>query len=92
MKVGTFPFVVFKGLTHLGTEPAQLQGQVELHGVKKSYAVTVTVEPELDGTLRAKGSFDVSLDAHGIDRPSLLFVKIDDACRIEVDLLLRGSK
>jgi hypothetical protein len=38
------------------------------------------------------GSFDASLDAHGIERPSLLFAKVDDACRIEVDLLLRGPK
>jgi polyisoprenoid-binding protein YceI len=92
MNVGSFPYVVFKGLTRAETGTVQMQGQVELHGVKKPYAVTLAVESQPDGTLHVKGGFDVSLDAHGIDRPSLLFVKIDDSCHIDVDLVLRAGK
>jgi hypothetical protein len=41
--------------------------------------------------VRVKGAFDVSLDAHGVERPSLLLVPIEDACRVDVDLLLRRA-
>lgn len=94
-----FPFVVFKGIARLdpgvvaaaqdATLEARMEGEIELHGVKKPAVVPLTIRltpPE--GTARARGSFEVSLDAFGIERPSLLFVKIDDACRIEVDLAL----
>jgi polyisoprenoid-binding protein YceI len=95
-----FPFVVFKGRSQLPTGvlpasagvetlPLRLEGELELHGVKRPLAVEVTLSLRPDGTARAAGSFDVSLDAHRIERPSLLFVKIEDACRIDVDLALR---
>jgi polyisoprenoid-binding protein YceI len=104
---GRFPFVVLKGVGRLdGTAlearagaagqgdsvPVRLAAQVELHGVTRPIEVPITVELSPDGTARARGSFEVILDAFGIDRPSLLFVKIDDACRIEVDLRLREAK
>ena len=98
MNVGSFPYVIFKGLMKLpagGALPqgaAEMQGQVDFHGVKKPYTVPLTFEPQPDGSVRVKGTFDVSLDAHNVERPSLLFVKIEDACRIEVDLLLRPEK
>jgi polyisoprenoid-binding protein YceI len=92
LDVGRFPMVVFKGLAHVGGAPVQLQGQVELHGVKKAYPVSMEVTPQPDGTLRVKGAFDVSLKAHEIEPPSLLFIEIDDACHVEVDLLLRAAK
>ncbi len=98
MNVGTFPLATFKGLARLESggalpeKPIALQGQVELHGVKKPYTVPVTLALQPDGSLRVKSAFDVSLDAHGVERPSLLFVKIDDACHIHVDLVLRESK
>ena len=33
--------------------------------------------------------FEVSLDKYAVERPSLLFVKIEDACDIEVDFWLQ---
>ena len=97
-----FPFVVFKGTARLdgkvlpaaqpATVQANMDAEVELHGVKKPVVVPLTIELSPDGTARARGSFEVSLDAFGIERPSLLFVKVDDACRIEVDLALREEK
>jgi hypothetical protein len=52
----------------------------------------LAIEPQPDGALRVRGHLDVSLDAHGVERPSLLFVKIEDACGIDVDLLLRRDR
>jgi polyisoprenoid-binding protein YceI len=98
MNVGTFPMVTFKGIARLDdggklpAGPLQMNGQVELHGVKQPYKIDLTVTPQADGSLRVKGAFDLSLDAHHIERPSLLFVKLEDACHLEVDLLLREVK
>lgn len=93
MEVGKFPLVVLKAIGKVPAEgPLSLNAQVDLHGVKKSYPVQVRLEPQPDGAVRATAAFDVDLDAHRIDRPSLLFVKIEDACRIDVDLLLRPER
>jgi polyisoprenoid-binding protein YceI len=93
-----FPFVVFKGVARLdggvpGTPGAgvevRMEGEVELHGVRRAVALPVRVELGPDGIARARGSLEVSLESFGIERPSLLFVKVEDACRIDVDLVLR---
>ena len=67
-----------------------LDGEVELHGIKTTAAIPLSLQQQPDGSVRARGSFEVSLDAHGVERPSLLFVKID--CHIDFDLVLRGER
>jgi polyisoprenoid-binding protein YceI len=99
LDVGAHPYVVVKATGRDATlaagaapsGPLTLEGELDLHGVKRPVSVPVQVERRPDGTFRARGSFDVSLDAHGIERPSLLFVKIEDRCRIDVDLVLREA-
>ncbi len=92
------PFVVFKGVTslvvpvsHGKATPLRLRGELDFHGVTRPIDVPVTVEFAPDGTATVKGKLAVSLDAHGIERPSLLFVKIDDTCTVDFSLKLRRS-
>ncbi|BDG10003.1 YceI family protein [Anaeromyxobacter paludicola] len=98
MEAGKFPFVVFKGIAHLGPSrelpagPVPFEGEVELHGVTTPLQVPLTLAPQPDGSVRATGAFEVSLDAHHVQRPSLLFVKIEDGCRVELDLRMRGGR
>jgi polyisoprenoid-binding protein YceI len=97
LEAGRFPLATFRGLARLGPDlqlPATLpmDGEVELHGVRRPVQVALAVERLADGSLRARTSFEVSLDAFGIERPSLLFVKVDDACRIDVELTLRPER
>jgi polyisoprenoid-binding protein YceI len=92
MNVGSYPYVTFKGVAKSAAESVNLQGQVDFHGVKKPYTVPVKIEAQPDGTLHVTGGFDISLDSHNVDRPSLLFVKVDDACHIDVDLTLHPAK
>jgi polyisoprenoid-binding protein YceI len=103
METGRFPFVVFKGIAQLdgaaaspSARPAKVElrmpGELELHGVRRAVTVPITLEFRPDGTVAARGTFEVSLDAHRIERPSLLFVKVDDVCRIDVDLVAREVK
>jgi polyisoprenoid-binding protein YceI len=98
LEAGKFPFVVWKGVAKLGSGnalpdgPLQMEGQLELHGVTRPVSALLTIEVRADGAVHARGSLDVDLDAHGVERPALLFVKIDDTCRIDVDLVLRERK
>jgi len=98
LEVEKHPSVVFRGTLKLddqGTLPAGpvlIAGEVDLHGIRTPISVPVTLESQGDGVWRAKGAFDVSLDAHNVERPALLFVKIADECHIEIDLLMRRSE
>lgn len=92
MDVGSYPYVTFKGLTKSLGESVKLQGQLDFHGVKKPYTVPVKIDAQSDGTLHVTGGFDVSLDGHKVERPSLLLVKVEDACHIDLDLTLHPMK
>jgi polyisoprenoid-binding protein YceI len=88
-------FVVFKGETQLPRAgervQATMRGELTLRGVRRSLIVPLTVEREQDGALHVVGSFTVSLESHGVERPSLLFVKVEDTCKIDLDLVLRDD-
>jgi polyisoprenoid-binding protein YceI len=98
LESGRFPSVTFRGVSHLGADlqlpatPITMDGEVELHGVRKPVRLDLALERQPDGALRVRTSFEVSLDAFGIERPSLLFVKVDDACRVDVDLLVKEER
>jgi hypothetical protein len=97
LEASKYPFVVWKGIVQL--EPGQavppggltMQGELQFHGVTQRAAVPLTVEAAEDGTLRVRGRFDVNLDAHRIERPALLFVKIDETAGIDFELVLKAE-
>jgi polyisoprenoid-binding protein YceI len=98
MESDRHPYVVLKGTSTLarpaaaGAVPLPLKAELDLHGVKRPVDLPMQVTFAADGTARVQGSFDVSLEAHRIERPSLLFRKVDDACRVTVDLVLAPEK
>ncbi len=98
VQAGQFPFVTVKVVLPVGlarelpAKPLVAEGEVDFHGVKRRTTFPVTVSRQPDGSIRATGTFDVSLDTHGVERPSLLFVKVDDACRVDFDVGLRGDE
>ena len=93
-EAATYPNVTVKGtLADLKVPekfPAEvkttLKGQLDFHG--KSLPVTAPVTLTFtDAThVHAVSTFDVSLDAYGVERPSLMLVKVDDACHMTADL------
>ena len=96
LDAGRFPFVVFKGVTSLVMPaslgkgiPTTMQGQLEFHGVTHAMTVPVTLQFANDGSARVTGKMKLSLDAFKIDRPSLLMIKLDDECAVELDLKLK---
>jgi polyisoprenoid-binding protein YceI len=98
LDAGQHPYVVFKGVASVPVPvtsgkplPTTLRGELDFHGVKKPIEVPVTVEFAADGSAAVRGKMTISLDAYDVERPSLLFVKMDDACTIDLDLKLEGS-
>ena len=99
LEVSKFPFVVFKGVTSL-TVPvafgkpleAQLQGELEFHGVKQPLSVPAQISLGQDGGAVVKAKFPVNLEAYRIERPSLLFVKVDENVLLDVELKLVEAK
>jgi polyisoprenoid-binding protein YceI len=97
LQAGKFPYVIFKGVGKVpGTAPGKpaqvvLRGELDFHGVKRAVEVPVTVEFGKDGSARVQGKMVVSLEAHQVERPSMLTIKLDDECRIAFDLKLGRS-
>jgi len=79
--------------THEAAHPAEvpLDARVELNGESERRTIPVTLTPEGSG-IRAKFSFPVSLDAHHVERPELLLVKVDDKVTIEGNLLFEARQ
>jgi polyisoprenoid-binding protein YceI len=67
-----------------------LHASVELNGQKRPAEIPVKLEPAGAG-VRATFSFPLSLDAFKVERPELLFVKVDDTVVITGDLLFGAA-
>lgn len=89
-----FPSVVLKGqmkgFAMPTTFPADVKGNLEaeldFHGEKKPYTVPTTIHFESATHATAKAEFDVSLDAHKVERPSMMLIPLNDACHITADM------
>lgn len=96
LEVTRFPHVTLKGLAKLAvptTFPATVattvDAELEFHGRKHRESVPLKVEFRSATDVRATAGLTLSLDKYGVERPSLLFVRIDDECRIEVEAVVR---
>jgi polyisoprenoid-binding protein YceI len=93
------PYVIVKGTSRLvlpaalsSEVPLKLSAEVDVHGIRRPVEIPLTLKFDPDGNVRVRGTLDVSLDAHRVERPALLFKKVDDRCRVSLDLLLRPEK
>jgi hypothetical protein len=93
-----FPFVKVRAAlpgfalpTHAQKQQLRLDAQVELRGVAVTHPIAVTVDWKDDKRASVAFTFDESLTAHKIERPSLLFVPVDDLLKIsgQVNLVIR---
>jgi hypothetical protein len=65
-----------------GRKKITVQASVELHGVSVTHSIDLTVETKDGKTFHVSFEFPESLTAHKIERPSLLFVPVDDEIKI----------
>jgi polyisoprenoid-binding protein YceI len=94
-----FPFVVFKGVTTLVVPvvkgkpvDAKLDGELDFHGVKRNFSVPAQITFAQDGRAVVTAKFPVNLEAHKIERPALLFVKVDENVLLDVNLTLAAGR
>lgn len=92
-----FPTIEFKGVaagvkvptTFPSEQSVVLKGQLTFHGVKQPVEVPMKVVFTSDSDVTAEGKFNISLEAHKVERPSLMMVKVDDALELETKFQLK---
>ena len=92
-----FPHVELKGLCDSCAIPATfpttvdktLKAELSFHGIKKELEVPVKLTYESATRIHAVAHLSLSLDAFKIERPSLLFAKVDDELKLDVDVVLK---
>lgn len=86
-----FPNVELKaiaeGVTPGGSTKHTLKGKLTFHGVTNDVEIPVNVT-WADKQAKVQGKFSISLEAYKIERPALLFVKVEDKLDLEVDLTI----
>jgi hypothetical protein len=72
----------FKLAAQPGVTKINVQGAVELHGIALSHPIDLTLETKDGVHFHVSFEFSESLTAHKIERPSLIFVPVDDLITI----------
>ncbi len=63
------------------------KAQVTVHGITQAMDIPVAVKFESATRVLATAAFAISFDAFKIERPSLMFVKVEDAIKLEASLV-----
>jgi polyisoprenoid-binding protein YceI len=92
VEAARYPFVVLKATGALAppakfptSEQRTFNAVLSFHGVDEPLSLPVTLRWESPGRVQATARFAISLDHFKVERPSLLFVKVEDQVWIDVD-------
>ena len=94
VEAAKYPWVELKALgdgmappaTFPTTEHKTFKAQLGFHGVQQVFDLPVEVTWESPTSVKAATTFAISLDGYKIERPSLMFVKVDDELKIDAKL------
>ena len=90
LEVAEYPYATFRGrISRTGPGPAATfrvtaQGTLTIHGIARPRDLTCRVEPRGRG-YRAQCAFEVLLSDHQIEIPQVMFLKLADVIRLELD-------
>lgn len=95
VEAAKYPMVELKAIgdgmappTHFPSLSAKtFKAQLTFHGVTQTMDIPVAVRWESPSRVDADAAFTISLDAFKVERPSLMFVKVDDALKIDAKLV-----
>jgi|WetSurMetagenome_2_1015567.scaffolds.fasta_scaffold37999_2 polyisoprenoid-binding protein YceI len=96
LETDKFPYASFKGhlkdlqKTSDTLYTAVAEGTFNVHGVDKPLNVNATVIPSPAG-LRVQCNFEVKLPDYNIKIPKLLFMKVNEVIRLQVDYYLKPA-
>jgi hypothetical protein len=94
VEAAKYPWIELKalgeGLTPPSTFPTTqkktFKAQLTFHGVQQVFDMPVEVTWESAQKARATATLAISLDNYKVERPSLMFVKVDDELKIDAKL------
>ena len=94
VEAAKYPWIELKALGDGLTPPAQFpttqkksfKAQLSFHGIQQVFDLPVDVTWESASKVHATTTFAISLDGYKIERPSLMFVKVDDALKLDAKL------
>ena len=88
IEAARFPFVEIKAASELPlkNDERHLEAAADFHGVQKLIDVPIKITWDNDRRARVECHFTISLEAFGVERPSLMFTRVEDALPIEVNL------
>lgn len=97
VEAARFPTVELKALAEGVTVPStfpsrvekKFKAQITFHGVQQMFEIPVALEFVSANEVRAAASFVLSVESFKIDRPSLMFVKIEDDMHLDVKLTFK---
>ena len=84
LEVGTYPFVVFKGIAQRQTD-RQMDGEIDLHGVKKSISFPAEIQTSADAVM-VKAEFAINRRDFNVNYPGMPNDLIRDNVIIKLDL------
>lgn len=87
-----FPNIIFRPKEVIREDRlVTIDGMLEFAGKVQDLTTNVNIKAINDSSFLAEGKFDIFLSEFDIDRPSLLFAKIDDKISIEF-VIIGGEK
>jgi polyisoprenoid-binding protein YceI len=94
VEAAKYPYIELKALAEGLTPPSTFpttqkktfKAQLSFHGVQNTFDLPVDVTWESANKVKAQTTFAISLDGYKVERPSLMFVKVDDELKIDSKL------
>lgn len=94
VEAAKYPWIELKALGASVTVPSAFpttqkmtfKAQLSFHGVQQVFDLPVDVTWDAANKVHAATSFVISLDNYKVERPSLMFVKVDDELKIDAKL------
>ena len=95
VEAAKYPFIELKALgdgvkppaTFPTTEKKTFKAQLTFHGIQNVFDLPVEITWESATKVHAKTTFAISLDGYKVERPSLMFVKVDDELKLDAKLV-----
>ncbi len=87
-----YPDVKFQSdsVSYLSDTQMHMGGSLTFHGITRTIAMPVSISPVGDKSV-CDGDFDISLTEFKVDRPSLLFIPVDDKLHIKFHIVFDQS-
>lgn len=85
-KATNYPAVKVSGSFHkkyLNEKSFEFEADVDIAGISKKYPINISKSYDSNGGKIFEGSFSIFIEAHGMERPSLLTVKTKDQILID---------